>query len=148
MKLRAYEDGDIQDMMEIWNHIVVEEGDSFPQMNGLSLSEARDFFAGQSHCGVAEMDGKVAGFYILHPNNVGRCGHIGNASYAVAPNLRGKGIGRRLVEDSIDQAKKHGYGLLQFNAVVKTNEGAIRIYEQLGFQRLGIIPKGFYMKTS
>lgn len=147
MKLRAYEDGDIQDMMEIWNHIVVEEGDSFPQMNGLSLSEARDFFAGQSHCGVAEMDGKVAGFYILHPNNVGRCGHIGNASYAVAPNLRGKGIGRRLVEDSIDQAKKHGYGLLQFNAVVKTNEGAIRIYEQLGFQRLGIIPKGFYMKA-
>src|SRR5690554_6071309 len=98
MKLRAYTDGDVQEMMEIWNHIVVEEGNSFPQMNGLSLAEARDFFAGQSYCGVSEMDGKVAGFYILHPNNVGRCGHIGNTSYAVGPKMRGKGIGRRLVE--------------------------------------------------
>ena len=145
--VRAYNEADLPQMADIWNTVVID-GEAFPQTDALDLPAAAAFFAAQDYCGVVETDGTVVGLYILHPNNIGRCGHIGNASYAVAPNLRGKGIGRRLVEDSIDQAKKHGYGLLQFNAVVKTNEGAIRIYEQLGFQRLGIIPKGFYMKTS
>jgi GNAT superfamily N-acetyltransferase len=133
-------------MTDLWNTIVVEEGDAFPQMEGLNLEEAERFFDEQTYCAVAELDGKVAGLYILHPNNVGRCGHIGNTSYAVVPEYRGQGVGRALVADSISMAKKSGFSLLQFNAVVKTNRGAINIYESMGFQRLGMIPKGFFMK--
>lgn len=84
--------------------------------------------------------------YILHPNNVGRCGHICNASYAVSSSARGKGVGRKLVSDCLKRAKKYGFKILQFNAVVKTNTPARNLYESLGFVGLGVIPKGFLMK--
>ena len=89
---------------------------------------------------------KVFGLYILHPNNVGRCGHISNASYAVSSESRGKHIGEMLVKDCLEQAKKHGFGVLQFNAVVESNTHARHLYERLGFVQLGTIPKGFRMK--
>ena len=56
------------------------EGKAFPQEEGLEENEAKDFFASQTFTGVAEENGKVLGLYILHPNNIGRCGHLGNAS--------------------------------------------------------------------
>ena len=87
--------------------------------------------------------GRVLGLYILHPNNVGRCGHISNASYAVASEQRGRHIGEKLVRDCIRQAGLHGFRVLQFNAVVASNTFAIRLYESLGFQRLGVLPGGF-----
>ena len=84
--------------------------------------------------------------YILHPNNVGRCGHIANASYAVASASRGRHIGGALVEDSLAQARSLGFRLMQFNAVVDANTHARRLYERLGFRPLGRIPGGFLMK--
>ena len=90
--------------------------------------------------------GKVVGLYILHPNNVGRCGHICNASYAVSSKCRGRHIGEKLVLDCLAQAKEHGFGVLQFNAVVEGNVHARHLYERLGFTQLGIIPHGFRMK--
>jgi ribosomal protein S18 acetylase RimI-like enzyme len=90
--------------------------------------------------------GKIVGLYILHPNNVGRCGHICNASYAVKKGTRGQHIGEKLVAHSMRKGKELGFKILQFNAVVKTNEQAIHLYEKLGFVKLGIIPHGFLMK--
>ena len=106
----------------------------------------KHFFAAQSYCGVAEENGGVVGLYILHPNNVGRCGHISNASYAVSAACRGRHIGERLVTDCLGQAKRLGFKLLQFNAVVETNLAARRLYERLGFVRIGTVPGGFRMK--
>ena len=81
--IRGYESRDLPLMVAIWNE-VVEDGIAFPQEELLTEESGREFFAGQSWCGVAEDEaGKVLGLYILHPNNVGRCGHICNASYAV-----------------------------------------------------------------
>ena len=88
-------------------------------------------------------DGTVLGMYILHPNNIGRCGHIANASYAVERSVRGRGVGEALVRDSLKQAKAHGFTVMQFNAVVATNTRALHLYEKVGFTRLGVIPKGF-----
>lgn len=90
--------------------------------------------------------GEIAGLYILHPNHVGRCGHICNASYAVRWDLRGCQIGEKLVRHCMEQGKALGYGILQFNAVVKSNEAALHLYQKLGFTRLGVIPRGFLMK--
>ncbi len=94
--VRAYEPRDLNKMIEIWNE-VVEDGVAFPQEEFLDRDSGAAFFTEQSHCGVAESGGKVVGLYILHPNNVGRCGHIANASFAVLKNERGKGIGEALV---------------------------------------------------
>ena len=95
IKIRKYQAEDLPEMLAIWNE-VVDEGRAFPHKEALDMESASEFFAGQSHCGVAvdEASGKIHGLYILHPNNVGRCGHLSNASYAVSKNLRNRGIGR------------------------------------------------------
>lgn len=145
--IRAYRPEDLPDMVHIWNE-VVEDGVAFPQTELLDLETGRNFFASQTCCTVAEdaVTGQLHGLYILHPNNVGRCGHIGNASYAIASSSRGRHIGQRLVSDSLVQAKKAGFRLMQFNAVVESNLHARHLYERLGFVQLGTIPNGFLMK--
>jgi len=75
--LRQYRKEDLGQMIEIWNE-VVEEGIAFPQTELLDLQIGETFFKGQTHTGVAEEDGAILGLYILHPNNIGRCGHISN----------------------------------------------------------------------
>lgn len=138
---------DISAMCGIWNE-VVEEGVAFPQEETLSEKTGAEFFATQTYCAVAEEteSGKIVGLYILHPNNVGRCSHIANASYAVSKNLRGLHIGELLVKDCLAQANIAGFKILQFNAVVATNIHARHLYERLGFIQLGTIKGGFRMK--
>ena len=143
--VNQYNTDDLKSMNEIWNR-VVEDGIAFPQTELLDMESGKEFFGSQSYCGVAKENGKILGLYILHPNNVGRCGHICNASYAVSADARGKGIGRALVSNCLIQAKKCGFRILQFNAVVKTNTAARKLYEKLGFTQLGVIPGGFLMK--
>lgn len=142
--IRKYSENDLGTMANIWNH-VVKEGKYFPQIDVLSLKEATAFFAEQTFTGVAEEDGVIVGLYILHPNNIGRCGHIANASYAVAADQRGKRIGEKLVVHSLEMAKESGFRIMQFNAVVADNKGAISLYKKLGFKELGTIPGGFKM---
>ena len=143
--LRAYRPEDVPAMVRIWNQ-VVEDGEAFPQEEFLTPESGAAFFAAQTHCGVALRDGELLGLYILHPNNLGRCGHIGNASYAVRRDCRGQHAGEALVKDSLAQARAHGFRLMQFNAVVASNTRANRLYQRLGFRPLGIIPGGFRMK--
>lgn len=147
IKIREYTEKDIQQMLEIWNE-VVEEGIAFPQEEILTEETGKSFFANQTFCAVAEESesGKIVGLYILHPNNVGRCGHIANASYAVGSKWRGLHIGEMLVKDCIAQAHCKGFKVLQFNAVVETNIHAHHLYEKLGFIQLGTIKGGFRMK--
>ena len=143
--IREYRESDLAAMAEIWNE-VVEDGIAFPQTEKLDNDGARDFFAAQTYNGVAEVGGKVVGLYILHPNNIGRCGHIANASYAVSSTARGLHIGEKLVLDCLKEAKSHGFRVMQFNAVVATNTHARHLYERIGFRQLGTIPGGFLMK--
>ena len=147
IEIRAYQTADISAMIDIWNK-VVEDGVAFPQLEALTLDTGSTFFAEQTFTGVAhDIDnGEIVGLYILHPNNVGRCGHICNASYAVKSTCRGRGIGEQLVRHCIAQGKVCGFGILQFNAVVKSNTAALNLYKKLGFTQLGVIPGGFLLK--
>ena len=141
MIIREFTKDDLPEMISIWNEIV-KKGNAFPQEESLTLKTGFAFFNSQSHVGVA-FDGEILGLYILHPNNVGRCSHIANASYAVSSKARGKHIGQKLVLDSIEKAKELDFIILQFNAVVEDNLSARHLYEKLGFKQLGVIPKGF-----
>lgn len=145
--VRKYTEKYLKEMIRIWNE-VVEEGIAFPQEECLTIETGEEFFASQTYCGVAveASSAAVCGLYIIHPNNVGRCGHICNASYAVSRDARGQHIGEKLVMDCLMQGKEHGFGVLQFNAVVSSNLHARHLYERLGFIQLGTIPKGFRMK--
>lgn len=142
----SWTNADIAQMRAVWNE-VVEEANAFPQEETLDEEQAGEFFASQSHCGVVRnVSGDIQGLYILHPNNVGRCGHICNASYAVARARRGCGIGKLLVRDSLKVARRLGFKIMQFNAVVASNAAAHKLYRRLGFHELGCIKNGFRRK--
>ena len=145
--VRKYEEKDLPDLIRIWNE-VVEDGVAFPQEECLNEETGKAFFSEQTYTAAAvdAESGKVYGLYILHPNNIGRCGHICNASYAVSRDSRGLHIGEKLVSDCLAQAAKLHFRLLQFNAVVENNIHARHLYERLGFTLLGTIPGGFRMK--
>jgi len=145
--IREYQKQDVATAMDIWNE-VVREGVAFPQVEELTECEADVFFSSQSHTGIAvnSETGEIVGLYILHPNNVGRCGHIANTSYAVRSDKRGLHIGELLVKDSLAMGARLGFRLLQFNAVVAANVHALHLYQRLGFTQLGRIPQGFLMK--
>ncbi|MCI6592907.1 MAG: GNAT family N-acetyltransferase [Treponema sp.] len=147
LKIEEFKKEYVKDAISIWNDIV-EDGIAFPQKEALDEKSGTEFFNSQSFTGIAiDTDSnEVVGLYILHPNNVGRCGHISNASYAVKKSKRGMHIGEFLVKDCLAKAKEIGFKILQFNAVVATNTSALKLYAKLGFTQLGIIPNGFLMK--
>ena len=146
-QLKQLTKNELKEAIQIWND-VVEEGVAFPQEELLTENTGWAFFNSQSLTAVAydTQANEVVGLYILHPNNVGRCGHIANASYAVKKDKRGRHIGELLVKGCLAQAKKMGFKILQFNAVVATNTSALKLYQKLGFTQLGIIPRGFLLK--
>ncbi len=145
IKVVEYDSAHVQAAIKIWNEIV-REGIAFPQEDELDEISGDEFFKAQSFTGVAvDDDGEILALYILHPNNVGRCAHISNASYAVRSDVRGRHIGEIIVKDCIARAKELGFRILQFNAVVATNIHARHLYQRLGFIELGTIPGGFRM---
>lgn len=147
IRIREYEKKDVKEAVNIWNQ-VVEDGEAFPQMELLTENTGDEFFREQSFTGIAydESTGEITGLYILHPNNIGRCGHICNASYAVKKGMRGQHIGENLVIHCMQKGKELGFRILQFNAVVASNRYALKLYEKLDFVRLGTVPGGFLMK--
>lgn len=148
IKIRSYNKNDNKEAIAIWNEIV-EDGIAFPQMDFLTEYSGYEFFLEQSFTGIAycEDNKEIVGLYTLHPNNIGRCGHICNASFAVKKSMRGHGIGENLVTHCMSQARRLGFNILQFNAVVKSNKGALTLYKKLGFIQLGVIPQGFLLKN-
>ncbi|MEE8886960.1 MAG: GNAT family N-acetyltransferase [Eubacteriales bacterium] len=142
--IRQATEEDLPDLIRIWNE-VVDDGMAFPQTEDLDEKSGEAFFKSM-YTAAAVADGKVVGLYILHPNNIGRVGHIANASYAIDRYIRGQHIGEKLVRDSLIQARKAGYRIMQFNAVVASNIHAYDLYIREGFTDLGIIPGGFLDK--
>ena len=88
--------------------------------------------------------GKLAGAYILKPNQPGYGSHIANASYMVEQEFRGHGLGKLMCAHSIEQAKQAGYRGIQFNLVVSTNIEAVKAWQTNGFEIIGTVPGGFY----
>jgi ribosomal protein S18 acetylase RimI-like enzyme len=147
IEMRQLNQEDLKQATEIWNFIV-DEANSFPGDQVLCEAEAAVMFAQQTETVCALSENEVVGLYILHPNNIGRCGHIANASFGVKQAYRGRGIGRLLVEDCLKRSLENGFKGLQFNAVVSTNYPAITLYLKLGFKIIGTIKDGYRLKDN
>jgi ribosomal protein S18 acetylase RimI-like enzyme len=61
----------------------------------------------------------------------------------VSPGARGLGVGRKMGEHALSEARRLGFLAMQFNFVVSTNERAVRLWQQLGFEIVGTLPGAF-----
>lgn len=124
--------------------VVVAGGDTFAWPPGLALEEARRLWTAlPARAFVARSDGAVVGSYFIRPNQPGLGDHVANAGYIVAPEARGRGIARALCEHSLEVAREAGFDAMQFNFVVSTNEGAVRVWQRCGFEIVGRVPRAF-----
>jgi ribosomal protein S18 acetylase RimI-like enzyme len=131
----------------IWSifHEVVAPGDTYAFDPGMSRDAALAYWLQpQAHAFVAAMKNEVVGTYHLKPNQAGPGGHVANAAFMVSAKARGRGIGRRMGEHCVAEARRLGFRALQFNFVVSTNEFAVRLWEQLGFRIVGTLPGAFH----
>ena len=135
-----------QDTEAIWEifRAVIATGDAFVFDPNMPREEALAWwFAPQNQVYVAEHDGRIAGSYIIKPNQPALGAHIANAAYMVTPAARGLGIGKLMGEHSLAEAHRAGFRAMQFNIVVSTNQPAVRLWQSLGFKILGTIPGAF-----
>ena len=127
---------------------VVAGGDVFAPGPDTSFEFAQQMWSvPPSRAFVAERDGHVVGSYMLRPNQPGLGDHVANAGYIVAPEARGQGIARMLCEHSLATAAAAGFTAMQFNYVVATNEGAVRLWQRCGFAIVGRVPGAFRHAT-
>ena len=129
-KIKKLEKSDIKQVIDIWNDVVID-GVAFPQTELLNEDTGLEFFNSQSFTGVAynSNNNEIVGLYILHPNNVGRCGHISNASYAVKKDKRGQHIGELLVKNCIIKANynlEYKFATLIFESINPENAKNVR----------------------
>jgi len=123
---------------------VVAGGDVFAPAPDTSFEDARRFWsAPPARTFVAERDHAVVGSYMLRPNQPGLGSHVANAGYIVAPSARNRGIARALCGHSLATAAAAGFVAMQFNYVVATNEGAVRLWQRCGFDIVGRVPGAF-----
>ena len=92
---------------------------------------------------VAEENGEILGTYYLKTNQAGPGQHVCNCGYMVSAAARGRGLATRMCEHSQDTARKLGYQAMQFNFVASSNSGAVRLWQKLGYDIVGRLPKAF-----
>ena len=131
----------------IWNifHEIIAAGDTYAFDPKMSREEALAYwFRADTHPYVAEKGGRIAGTYIVRPNQLGPGSHVDNAAFMVASDAQGFGVGRRMAEHCLSEARRMGFRAMQFNFVISTNTPAIHLWEQLGFKIVGTLPGAFH----
>lgn len=96
-----------------------------------------------STSGESRVKETIIGIFFITQNFPDLASHIANAAYMVSPDARGIGVGRLMAEFSLNEAKRLGFKAMQFNFVIKTNEPAIKLWKDLGFNVIGEIPEAF-----
>ncbi|MFL6127939.1 MAG: GNAT family N-acetyltransferase [Mycobacteriales bacterium] len=136
------------DWPAIWPFLrgIIETGDTYTWDRDTGEASARSKWMreppGRTVVAV-DGDGTVLGAAETHPNQGGAGAHVANAGFMVDPHHAGRGVGRRLAEHVLEQARADGYRAMQFNAVVETNTGAVALWQSLGFSILATVPEAF-----
>ena len=148
MEIRAAPPGD---WLQFWPFLrdIVTEGETYAYPDDITAEQAQDLWTpGPDGFTAVAMDGdEVMGVALMQPNRPGRGSHVATASFMVSPAARGHGVGRQLGEYALGWAKDAGFRAMQFNAVVDTNSAAVRLWESLGFDTIGVVPEAFDSAT-
>jgi len=141
-----------EDWPQIWPFLrdIVRAGETYTWPRDVTEKDAQAIWMAASlpnRTLVAVEDGTVLGTAKMGPNHMGPAAHIANASFMVAPGHGGKGVGRKLGEYVLAQARTDGFRAMQFNAVVETNTHAVALWQSLGFEIVATLPEGFLHAT-
>jgi L-amino acid N-acyltransferase YncA len=136
-----------QDWTFLWRILepVFRAGETYAFSTDISETEAHHVWIEKPSATFVAVDenGKILGTYYIKPNQPGLGSHVCNCGYIVAGKARGKGIASSMCENSQVEAVARGFRAMQFNLVVSTNEGAIRLWKRHGFDVIGRLPKAF-----
>ena len=134
------------DFDSIWPIIfeIVSAGETYAYDPKSTKDEAYDFWMKSPRATfVAESGDKIFGTYFIKTNHAGPGSHVCNCGYMVSGDARGMGLATKMCEHSQGIARKMGYKAMQFNLVIETNQGAVRLWNNLGFDTVGTVPKAF-----
>lgn len=141
--IRIASDADFQSIWPIFQAIV-SRGDTYAFPTDITPSAAKRVWLEQPRqTFIYEEDGEVLGTYFIKTNQSGPGDHVCNCGYMVAASARGRGVATALCKHSQDIARELGYRAMQFNLVVSTNTGAVRLWQSLGFDIVGTLPGAF-----
>ena len=139
---------DAADWPAVWRIVepVLRAGETYPEPADLDEAAARSWWI-EAHravfVAVDRADGTLLGTYCLTDNKPGQGAHVANAGFMVGPGARGRGVGRAMGAHSLEAARALGYLAMQFNLVAVTNTASLRIWDALGFTRVGLLPHAF-----
>lgn len=128
---------------------IVRAGETYTYPTDLTYQGGRALWMQQppGRTVVAVEGDTVLGTAEMCPNRGGPGDHMANASFMVDPAHGARGVGRALVEHTIELCRADGYRGITFNAVAETNTHAVRLYERLGFTVVGTVPEAFHHPT-
>ena len=135
-----------KDRDAVWEifHAVIAPGDTYSLDPQMSREDALAYWMGSDiQTYVAEQEEQIVGTYILRANQPAGGSHVANAAFMVAPKARGLGVGRAMAEHCLGEARYLGFRAMQFNYVVSTNDSAVHLWRDLGFQIVGTLPGAF-----
>ncbi len=136
----------VADFDLIWPLVrdVFRAGDTYAVDPAITKTDAEQYWMTQARATyVAEGAGGIVGTYYIKTNQPGGGAHICNCGYIVSPQARGQGVAAQMCAHSQDEATRLGYRAMQFNFVLASNEGAVRLWHRLGFATVGTIPDAF-----
>lgn len=143
LDIREATDSDRDAIWQIF-HEVIATGETYPLDPNISREDALAYwFQRGAHAYVADNDGELVGSYLLHANQSGGGAHVANAAFIVAEGARRQGTGRAMGEHCLKEARRLGFRAMQFNFVVSTNEGAVKLWQDLGMRIVGTLPGAF-----
>jgi GNAT superfamily N-acetyltransferase len=134
------------DKSQVWQILkaIIAGGDVFTYPPDTSEEKMMAYWcAPEKHTYIAILEGEIVGTFFMQNNQPGLGSHVANAGYAVAASASGKGIGARMCEFSLEEARKLGYKAMQYNIVIKSNLNAVYLWQKMGFEIIGEIPDAF-----
>jgi L-amino acid N-acyltransferase YncA len=141
------------DASEMWAIIepILATGDTWvfaPPKTPLDRIQMLDYWlSNEKYTYVCIAENQIVGIFFIKENQPDLGNHIANAGYMTHLNWRGRGIGYAMGAYSLEEARRLGFEGMQYNIVIKTNEGAVRLWQRLGFEIVGTLPKVFRHPT-
>jgi L-amino acid N-acyltransferase YncA len=131
----------------IWSILepVIRAGETYTLPRDMAREQALAYWFVEGHeVFVAEEDSVIVGTYFLQANQRGGGSHVANCGYMTASHAQGKGVARAMCRHSLVRARERGFRGMQFNFVVSTNQRAVKLWEDCGFQTVGVLPGAFH----